>query len=190
MKFTLLLVLVFINACIGNTPKESKKIKELAVDQLEFPLEIRQRNLESSFDSAKWALYSIHCDKFCRFYEKMKIADTPQFGTLELRFDKMLNFHDTTELKFHFYYHDSIKCDVNTISNYASLTSGAAFKGNSDSIIYYTTEDVMNRFYETGSASRYYVHLQPTVISYIKENRDKLNIWFKRAAIKHKILDY
>ena len=189
MKYSLFLFLAFIYACVDKIPSDSNNVKAQVADQLKYPLQIRQRNLEARYDSTKWALYAIHCDQYCRFYETLHIIDTPQFGTLELRFDTILNFHDTTELKFHFYYHDSIKCDVNSISNYALLTSGAAFKGNSDSIIYYTTETVMSRFYEKGLSSRYDNRFQPAVINYIKSHQDTLNIWFKRQAIKYKIIN-
>src|SRR5438046_258494 len=130
--------LVCLFAC-NQTDQHTKRTENSKKNNsaTEYPLEIRNKHLESFYDKTKWLIYCIHCDEHCRFYKKLNVIDSPFFGSLDLKFDRAEFFNDTTELNFYFYYKDTIKCDVNTVYNYGSLTYGAAFKDNNDSVIYF-----------------------------------------------------
>lgn len=180
-----------LTACNQGEKRQEKPSKgeSLTDTTAKYPSQIVEKHLESLYDQGKWLIYCIHCDEYCKFYKKLNILDTPQFGTLDLRFNKIENFNDTTELSFYFYYKDSIMCDVNTVYNYGELTSGVAFKGNKDSAIYYLSETTMHRFSEKGLTSRYENPLQMEVIAFIKNNKDKLNPWFREEAKRRKIIE-
>jgi hypothetical protein len=188
MKYLFVCALIWLFAC--NQPHQQHNTIKSSVKEEVYPKDIRDKNLDSLYDKSKWLIYCIHCDEYCKFYKKLNILDTPQFGTLDLRFNKVENFSDTTELSFYFYYKDSIKCNVNTVYNYGELTYGVAFKGNNkDSAIYYLSETTINRFYKGGLSSRYENPLQPEVIAFMKSNKDKLNPWFREEAKRRKIIE-
>jgi hypothetical protein len=190
-SYLIFFLLLFTCACNQVEKKENKLVNAEGHDTvvIDYPQEIKNKHLESFYDQAKWVMYCIHCDERCRFYKRINITDTPFLGALDLRFDKVKFFTDTTELNFYFYYRDSLKCDVNTFYNYGTLTYGAAFKGNKDSIIYFLSETTITRFSKKGKTSRYDNPLQPEVIAFIKNNKDKLNPWFRKEAIRRKIIE-
>jgi hypothetical protein len=154
-----------------------------------YPQEIQRKHLESFYNESKWVIYCIHCDERCRFYKKLNIVDSPFLGSLDLRFNRVEFFNDTTELRFSFYYKDTVKCDVNTVYNYGTLTYGTSFKGNRDSVIYFLSETTVQRFSEKGKTSRYETPLQPEVVAFIKNNKDSLNPWFREEAKRRKIIE-
>ena len=159
----------------------------------DFPKEVSEKRLEELYTNAKWVLYCICCDKKCILSEEIQpIRDTTvEYGMLNLKLQKINYLNDTTEFIMDFYYNDTIKCDVNTIYHFTSIPSGLAFKGNSTKIIYstnYTTVPRMS-YLDSDSSFRAVKPLQPEVISYIKNNKDKLNPWFREEAKRRKVID-
>ena len=189
MRYLFVYSLIYLVACNQPIHKDDKIDTSIIKPDEQYPKEISGKHLNSFYDKSKWLIYCIHCDEYCKFYKKLNIQDTPQFGTLDLKLNKVEYFNDTTELSFYFYYKDSIKCDVNTVYNYGELTSGVAFKGNKDSAIYFLSESTAHRFFESGLKSRYANPLQPEVIAYIKNNKNNLNPWFRKEAERRKIIE-
>lgn len=187
MKNYLLLVSILTLSC-NSAEKHINDDTPLYYKNINcYPKEILKNNLPVFFDEARWAMYCIHCADTCKFFKKVNIKENQLFGTLDLRFEKISYLNDTTELSFCFY-KDTLRCDVNSISSLGGLTSGAAFKGTKDSIIYYLSNSTIYRIMGWGAKNRYANPLQPEVIEFIKNNSDKLNPWFKQEAIRRKII--
>lgn len=94
------------------------------------------------------------------------------------------------ELDFFFYYKNE-KVNARMVENYPPW--GALYKRPSDDIILFSSRS---------SARYYYLNckdieecnyrevkpLQPEVIKYIKENKNKLDPWFRKEAIKRGVI--
>jgi len=188
MKNYLLLVSILTLSC-NSVEKNLNNNTPLYYRNLNcYPKEILKNKVTTFFDETRWAMYCIHCLDTCKFLKKVNIKENQLFGTLDLRFEKITYLNDTTELSFCFY-RDTLRCDVNSISSLAGLTSGAAFKGTKDSIIYYLSRSTIYRIMGRGAKNRYAIPLQPEVIAYIKSNKDKLNSWFREEAKRRKIIE-
>ena len=128
-------------------------------------------------------LYCIECDKKCILSDNVPIKDSTYFGFLDLKLIDIKSYQDTTEINMAFYYNDTIICDINTVYHLGFINTGAVFKGNSDSILFFknnTNADFYINYKMTDTREVY--PLQPDVINFIKSNKDKLNPWFREEA--------
>jgi len=183
---TVLLVLNF--SCYNKQDKSIKKLN-IKTDSINmYPAEILSNNLENKYDEAKWRLYCMNCDITCRFYPFLNIADTPSLGTLPSRFESVYIFNDTVEIKFRFYYKDSLKCDASICANSSSIKTGVGFSKLSNDPIYYIDDTNVPRFMKFDSLAREINPLQPEVIAFIKNNKNKLNPWFREEAVRREII--
>ena len=178
MRLLMIFFALFISNCNDGKPEKVQDTSKTdSVEQEEaYPGQIKTNDLQAKYDKVKWALYCIYCDDTCRFVKDSGIKDSVTFASLDLRFDRVLQFSDTTEIYFYFY-KDSIKCNLVVIDN-NEIAIGAGFKKGNDNISYYISPTTMRYFWENGPHSRYENPLQPEVINYIKNNKGKLNKWF------------
>lgn len=158
----------------------------------DYPEIINSNSLKLQYNTAKWLIYVNHCDRRCYFNNFLNILDSPYLGTLELKFEKLSKIGDTIEFKFYFYYKDTLRCDVNSLVNYGEIDSGVAFKGDeSDEVIYHTTDGTVAWIAvdKNSLMSRYANPLQPDVLKFIRENKEKLHPWFLEEAVNRQIID-
>jgi hypothetical protein len=138
------------------------------------------------YNQAKWIMYCIHCDEVTRWRPQYFYLPSVPVGTLDLRFRGASEKGDTVEIYCMFYYHDSIPCNANTLTNYFDLLNGIGFDKKSVKKLYFIRDNAM--FVSLGKNMRYINELQPEVIEYIQKNRNELNPWFRDEAIRKGIL--
>ena len=178
--------MIFFTLFIANcNDRKSEKVQvnsktDLVEHEDAYPTQVRTKNLQEKYDKVKWALYCIYCDDTCRFIKDTGIRDSLTFASLDLRFDRVQQFSDTTEMYFYFY-KDSIKCNLSVIDN-NEIAIGAGFKNGNENISYYISPTTMRYFWKKGPHSRYENPLQPEVITFIKNNNGKLDKWFLNEA--------
>jgi hypothetical protein len=155
-------------------------------NNFKYPRVIDSLNMREMYDQDKWAMYCLYCDDTC-YMERDK--DEPRlFSTLDLRLKEVRQFNDTVEMDFNFYIHDTLRCKIAADGNRFYIKDGVGYRRGSDSIIYYTSSTTMKRFWERGLKSRYANPLQPDVVTFIKDNKEKLNPWFREEAKKRGVL--
>ncbi len=172
--------LIFFCGC-QNSAKSREFIKKN-----EYPDTISKLGIQKMYDNIKWNIYCIFCDKKIIF--DLEISDTPSVASLDLRFKGLERRKDTFELYYSFYYKDTLECRNSNIREPGNLVSGAAFTKEKDSILYYTSTSILGRFWQIGATSRYSNPLQPDVISFIQENKNKLHPWFLSEAKKRGVV--
>lgn len=187
MKYAIYITFIIITFCSSCFARDTTKVKSG-----EYPLEIKHLGLEHLYDKSKWMLYCMECDAKLKFREETNIHDDITCGMLPLKFDHLEIRNDTIEIDFYFYY-KSKKVDWKLVDGMP--TWGTVFKRNSDSIIMYSARDEYRYFMHScvdptvECPFRTVNPLQPEVIKYIKENRDKLDPWFRQEAIKRGVID-
>lgn len=178
MKYILPIIFISIISC--NNKKVPKTLNHPQISKNKF---------EDLKDETKWRLFCINCDKVCILSERVQIKDTVDYGSLNVKFEKLNILNDTIEISMDFYYNDTIKCDINTVWHFDILASGLAFNLNSDSVLYFLTKTTAGRMSDVDSNNRDRDPLQPDVINYIKNNRQKLNPWFREEAKRRKVIE-
>jgi len=190
MKYLYLGIIVLITSCGTSDQRKNEKRNEhkAKINEEIYPKKIRDLELGSRYDKSKWALYCIYCDDTVKFEPDTKIKELITFASLDLKFEDVRQFKDTTELLFYFYYKDTLKCDYKALKNLL-IATGTGFVKGSDSIHYYTAEGYgVTKFWEQGDRSPIANPLQPEVIKYINNNIDKLSPWFRDEAKRRGIL--
>ena len=175
-------------ACNSDTKDtEDIVVTDTIMNEEKYPSEIVKLGLEKWYDETKWVMYCIYCDEICKFEKKTGINDSITFASLDLKFDKIEQFNDSTEISFYFYFNDTLKIDLTTTRN-LGLVSGTGFIKGRDSIFFYISPGTMHRFWTNDPTSRYKNPLQPDVIEYIKANENKLNPWFREEAKRRGVI--
>ena len=190
MKYLYLGIFAFMTSCGTSKQKEVEKSNghTAKIIQETYPNKIKDLGLESWYDKSKWALYCMYCNDTVKFEPDTEIKELVTFSSLDLELEGVKQFKDTTELKFYFFYNDTLKCDYKVLKNLLIATGTGFVKGN-DSIRYYTAEGHgVTKFWERGDRSPIANPLQPEVINYIINNKDKLTPWFRYEAVRRGIL--
>jgi hypothetical protein len=131
-------------------------------------------------DSAKWRLYTIHCDDSALQEDNRYIP----VSSLNLKLGLVSKENDTLDLLYSFMENDSTTINRELKEKY--ITAGIQFKTSEDKVIAYIHGE--GTFTIKGSTSRFQNPMQPEVITYIKKNQDKLNPWFRNEAKRRGIL--
>lgn len=178
---------VFIASCIERNNS--------ILSQNGYPSIIKSLELQKPFNEIKWRLYCIHCDEKVEFVDP-EIKDKITFGMLDLRFDTIDTLgegknRDTIEVLFNFYYNDTI-CEYDYIKNL--IYYGARVIDKTKQIYCYSTKRDFTCVRDScidhpDCGSRLINPLQPEVISYIKNNQEKLAPWFKEEAKRRKVIN-
>jgi hypothetical protein len=155
-----------------------------------YPKEINSAELQKLYDETKWRLYCIHCDQKIVFVDKSLTSDIT-FGQCKLQFDQINQWADSVEVDFFFYY-QNIKLNAATLMM-TLPTYGAVYK-LPDSLVQYRSRDIVRYFSHTcmdkqDCHDRYVTPQQPEVIRYIKQNKNKIDPWFRKEAIKRGVIN-
>ena len=186
MKFTALIPILLLFSCMSN-PGNKEKIGYNAADgnDLIYPRQVDSLHFTDLYDSAKWYLYAINTDQYYR--PKRDSSASIPLGYLELRFSSVYITHDTLIVFFHFMDKDKVILPSMTRDN-AQFTGGVGFLRKTKQRIFQVFSGV---YYSEGGyspTSRYFNPLQPEVLAFIRNNKDKLNPWFKAQAKRRKII--
>ncbi|HTN44831.1 MAG TPA: hypothetical protein VL098_00685 [Flavipsychrobacter sp.] len=186
-----LLLWMFLSCKTSSKPDVQNSGKALLKDDSSisfgYPDQVRVLGLEHLYDNTKWFLYCISCDRKLIFNPETNVQDTSTtFGMLPLTLDQVIVNNDTVEIDLLFRYKE-LAVNERLIS--FSPVWGAMYVGDSDSIILYSGRTTA-RYYKAfcrnslNCENRAVVPLQPEVIKYITEHKDKIDPWFKMEVIK------
>jgi hypothetical protein len=143
-----------------------------------YPSSVDSLHLKDLYDSARWYVYSWHCDE--NYLPKSDTAKSVTFGELPLSFDNLIFKHDTLELIFNFL--DKQESIIPSMArDNKELSTGVAFNVKSKRKIYMLSPNGYSTF-ANGGNNRYENSLQPEVLTYIHNNWNKLNNCFKELA--------
>lgn len=143
-----------------------------------YPSAIDSLNAQELYDSARWYIYTRYCDEL--YKPKRDSLSSKTFGELYLKFDNLVNKHDTLDLIFNFI--DNGEPILSSMMrDDRQLATGVGFDVKSKRRIYLISSNV-NITYKGNPKSRYENPLQPEVLAYIKNNWDKLDPCFKALA--------
>lgn len=178
-----ILLLIFCIAC-----QNSVKQEQAALLKTNFYDSIENKNLKlldslkltQWNDSAKWRLYTLHCDDTTK-----QDKDNLPISSLQLKLTYVSILHDTLDLLYSFMANDSTP--IKKYSGEEHITDGLQFKTSDGKVIGLIRGDAIVK--ESGVKSRYENPLQPEVIAFIKKNKVKLNPWFREEAKRRKIID-
>ncbi len=210
MKYLLFLLLpLTLTNCNGQIQKDNTgQIVNVSkvLESNSYPEEIKKMGLEELYNISKWYMYCIHCDtriidlKEALLWQAGDSAehidpnnpqlDNTTLGMLPLSFDNLVIKGDTVEMHFYFYYKGK-KVNEKLVHNLPYW--GTVFWGRSDTIRCYSSRsDVAYFMKECKDLSNCNVRevnpLQPEVIDYIKRNKDKIDPWFRKEAIKRGVI--
>ncbi|HTN44832.1 MAG TPA: hypothetical protein VL098_00690 [Flavipsychrobacter sp.] len=155
----------------------------------EYPNEIKKLGLEYFYDKTKWTFYCQYCDERLNLGKEQSTKDAViTFGMLPLIFDEVQVQNDSVEIGFSFYF----KGKPVTEQQYnKSMLFSIMYNVEKDTVTYYRESRFFTRVCcNPGQEcrSRLIKPLQPEVIKYIYENREKLNRWFRDEAIKQGVI--
>jgi len=150
-----------------------------------YPKEIEKLGLQNKYDLTKWIMYCIMSDRHILFNKNNASSKIITYGTLPLKFNHMQINGDTVEIDFDFLYEGKF-VDIK-MTDYGPLW-GVVFVGNSDTVFRYYSQSDARYFMRRCSPNvkncpyREVNPLQPEVRKYIKQNKEKLDPWFRKEA--------
>ncbi len=156
--------------------EDSGPVKISSVDSIKY---------RALIDSAKWLAYCIYSDRKTSWRPEYANLPVHFFASLECKYTKTVEIGDTAEIYFSFYYND-LRCDYHSLKNYDVHLYGIAFNKKSSKKIYFINGEVS--YEERDPRSRYVHELQPDVVSFIRRNKNLLNLWFRGEAIRRKVI--
>ncbi len=157
----------------------------------EYPREIIQTGKQNLYDKAKYFLYCTQGPLKLKFAEPSKKKLNVTCGTLPLKFDHLEVRGDTVEIDFFFYYRNK-RVDGRLVDDLPLW--GVVYVGNSDKIILLSSRSEVRYFGytcidEKKGCKGFEDYLNtPSNIKYIKQNKNKLDPWFRQEAIKRGVI--
>lgn len=182
MKAQILVLMLFV-ACTNTKNNRSN---------VSYPLKIESLKLQDLFDDIKWRLYCIYSDDTINYVNSK--GEHLTLGMLNLTYIDCFKQEDTVTILF-----DFDTNNIHLISGFKDTLDRLSVKYLYDGGIFIKNRLIgysahtFNGYYQIpdtirNSRDRRITPLQPEVISYIKENRDKINPWFREEAIKRGVL--
>lgn len=175
--------------CLGCINANSDKKEHNLSDR--YPGIVDSLGLQHLYDETKWTLYCIYSD--VPLYQKDSnnlLAET--YGMRDLKFEKLQVEGDTVGLVFYFDPTEHrekqpyLRPNVNEVC-------GAIYIGRTDTIAAYIGYGFRGTMQVSGdkinTPNRYVKPLQPEVASFIKINKDRINPWFRKEALKRGVYD-
>lgn len=179
-NYLLIFALVFFGC---NSNKQSSKQKEqgnVSDNCFVYPREIDSLHIKDLYDSARWYVYTWHCDQ--NYLPKSDSLKSIAFGELPLKFNNLSFRQNTLEINFDFIDESEpypILPDMTRDTK--EFLSGVGFDMKTRKRIYMLSPSGFTRI-DKGSETRYENPLQPDVLSYIKSNWNKLDNCFRQLA--------
>ncbi len=191
INISIALILLLFSYC-KSEPRDKNDKRVESNTHTEYPNEVKRLALQKQFDDTKWYLYCMYCDQTLRFLPELKKEEQVYYGTLPLKFQRVLVFGDSVEINFFFQYKNE---DVDQHLVRPAPDWGLVYLNGTDSVVMYSSFSDMPYYWLDSkidrnkySNDRHVKLLQPEVIKYIKENKDKLDPWFRKEAIKRGVI--
>ena len=190
MKLNILIsILIILTNCTerNQTRPVEKRIKYFDSLQQQNLRLLDSFHLMEYNDTAKWLLYAIHCNdsvKYGRGRDRVTLSRTP-LGFLDITLTYVEMNEDTLSLLYNFLYNDSTI--VEQLTSQKSLIDGIEFNTKNQKIIGYIKGDAT--IWGNGVGSIYENPLQIETIKFIKDNNEKLNLWFRKEAKRKGIIE-
>jgi hypothetical protein len=175
-KFQLIILVTLLGCSVNPNPKKNTEGKN--DECFEYPISIDSLRIRDLYDSARWYVYTWQCDD--EYNPKSGSDKTIMFGQMSLNFRKLVVKRDTLELNFEFM--DKLQPVLSSMTkDNKEMITGVAFNIKTKRKIYMFSP---NGFSITtkGGDNRFENPLQPEVISYIKNNWNKLDNCFRMLA--------
>lgn len=181
MKLLIVLtVVLFFISCDSNSGRGQVNIEKNNKKCFQYPRIVDSLNLPDLYDSARWFIYTWHCDM--PYLPKADSLRTGTLGELELKFNHVLLKNDTVDIDFYFIDNGKTILSGSTRDT-RELATGVSFDFASRRKLAMFSHGNYS-FHGSGKKNRYENPLQPEVIRYIKENWDKLDDCFRELAEK------
>lgn len=164
--------------CLGFTALWFSKCSHTLDDRQlkEYPEIITSNRLWELYDTAKFYLYSYHCDVP---FDPVGIKEKSlYFSYLDLSFDTLIKRGDTAEILFKFVYRGK-SVDEYRLNKFVYVKNGIAFNLTSEERIYMTSARNLT-VSEIGATSRYVMALQPDVIEFVQTHKQRINPWYRK----------
>lgn len=183
MRGKYILYAFFIFSC--SNPAKSKKEMFTNVEPkcFAYPPSIDSMNLDALYDSARWFIYTWHCDQ--AYLSKKDTLKSITFGELPLRFDNIKLENDSLELNFYFIDNGQIILSSMT-RDFSKLNAGVGFNMKSKQKICMISPNGFS-IVQTRGNNRFEQPLQSEVLDYITNHWNRLNECFRELAIAHGI---
>jgi hypothetical protein len=181
-----IIVSMFIIRCTENNnnsesaSNQINKFDAIELDQIDI---LKNLSLVMFNDTAKWLLYSIHYSDSLRLRDinRTKIP----LGFLKLNLTTVKLERDTLNLLYTYLYKDSILAEDYDVDR-PPTASGVQIDTKKGSVIgFIVGEGVFN---QKGPGSKYENIYQEELLNFVKNNKEKLDPWFKNEAEQHGIL--
>ncbi|GGH65824.1 hypothetical protein HNQ91_001998 [Filimonas zeae] len=151
-----------------------------------YPKEIDSLHLQELYDSARWYVYTWHCDGI--YNAGNKVSKNMSFGELPLKFRGVSLRKDVIEINFYFFDEIEMRSILTSMTkDNKQFLSGVAFDVKTRKRVYMLSPSGFHAV-EKGSNTRYDNPLQPEVLDYIKNNFGKLNICFREEVERRGVM--
>lgn len=181
MKYYFLTIAIALLSCNSNQQASNNKEVKMANDKcFEYPSNIDSLQLRDLYDSARWYIYTWHCNEY--YKPKRDTLKSMAFGELPLRFNSLVLKQDTVELSFDFIDEsENYPILPSMTRNAKELSTGVGFNVKTRTKIYMLSPNGYSSTIK-GGPNRYEDPLQPDVLIYIKDNWSKLDGCFRKLA--------
>ena len=102
MRTYILIFAIFIFGCDSNQKSKEKVVVAANNECFQYPSAIDSLKMSQFYDSARWCVYTWHCNEY--FRPKSDTSLSISFGELPLKFESLDLKHDTIEINFNFIY--------------------------------------------------------------------------------------
>lgn len=181
MKYYLIILGSALIGC-NSDPRQEKQEQHSSVTNncFIYPEIVDKLQVKDLFDSARWSVYSWHCDQ--AYLSKRDTNEMVTFGELPLRFNNLIQRRDTLEINFDFIdEHENEAILPSMTRNNKEFLSGVGFNLRTRRKIYMLSPNGFSTVIK-GDVNRYENSLHPQVLEYIKIKWDKLNDCYRKLA--------
>ena len=186
MRYFFIIITLILFSCNSNQQIEKHdEVGNKHDNCYIYPSIVDSLQIQSLYDSARWYVYTWHCDQ--NYFSKSDTSRSITFGELPLVFSNLNFKHDTLEVNFNFMDGGEPILTSMTKDN-KELSSGVGLDIKARKKIYMLSSNGFSTV-EKGSTTRYENPLQPEVLAYIKNNWNKLDSCFRKLAEGKRIMN-
>ena len=184
MRNNCIVFALIVLGCNSNHQQSKQDLlSNSAVKCFAYPPAIDSLHLNNLYDSARWFIYTWHCDQ--SYLPKNDTLRSITFGELPLYFDNLNLSKDTLELNFYFIDNNQVILPGMT-RDFKQLSTGVGFNFQRKQKLYMISPSGFSTIMKGGN-NRYEQPMQSEVLAYIKNHWDRLDSCFKGLAIQHGI---
>lgn len=180
MRIFFIILALSIVSCNSNQQKKQKGQMNLKDNCFIYPEIVDSLQVKDLYDSARWYIYTWHCDK--RYLPRRDTSASISLGELPLKFNNLDFKGDTLEMNFDFIDQHELRPILPSMTrNNTQFLSGVGFDMKARKKIYMLSPSGFSTTMK-GALNRYENPLEPEVLGYIENNWNKLDNCFKKLA--------